>query len=81
MTVAPALESEPRDIVKMRETRNLSRPLFAQILNVSPVTLRKRESGERKLSGAALHLLETMQRLPGLLLPRLRAWAYGLSKS
>lgn len=60
--VAPAPKFTPTHIVKLRETRNLSRPLFAQILNVPAITVRKWESGERKPSGAALRLLEIMQR-------------------
>ena len=66
--IAPAPELKPKDIIKLREARNLSRPLFAQILNVPPVTVRKWESGERKPSGAALRLLEIMQRKPEALL-------------
>jgi len=66
--VAPAPKFSPTEIVKLREARNLSRPLFAQILNVPSVTVRKWESGERKPSGAALRLLEVMQKTPELLL-------------
>ncbi|MCK9590285.1 MAG: helix-turn-helix domain-containing protein [Terrimicrobiaceae bacterium] len=66
--VASAPKFTPSQIVKLRETRKLSRPLFAQILNVPPVTVRKWESGERKPSGAALRLLEIMQIQPEALL-------------
>lgn len=55
-------------IVKLREDRNLSRSLFAQILNVPDVTVRKWESGERKPSGAALRLLQIMQTQPEALM-------------
>ncbi len=65
----PAPRFTPDAIVQIREARNLSRPVFAQILNVPPVTVRKWESGERKPSGAALRLLEIMQRQPDALLP------------
>ena len=66
--VASAPNFTPSQIVKLRETRKLSRPLFAQILNVPPVTVRKWESGERKPSGAALRVLEIMQLQPETLL-------------
>jgi transcriptional regulator with XRE-family HTH domain len=42
--------------------------LFAQLLNVPPVTVRKWESGERNPSGAALRLLEIMRSRPEALL-------------
>ncbi len=58
----------PDQIVELREASQLSRPLFAQVLNVPAVTVRKWESGERKPSGAALRLLEIMQRQPETLL-------------
>lgn len=63
----PAPKFTPKDIAKLRQTRNLSRPLFAPILNLPTVTVRKRESGEQKPSGAALRLLEIMQRHPDAL--------------
>lgn len=66
--VASAPKFSPSQIVKLRETQKLSRPLFAQILNVPPVTVRKWESGERKPSGAALRLLQVMQTQPETLL-------------
>lgn len=62
--VTPAPKFTPAEIVELREARNLSRPLFAQLLNVPPVTVRKWESGERNPSGAALRLLEMMRSRP-----------------
>jgi putative transcriptional regulator len=64
----PAPKFTPAQIVKLREERKLSRPLFARILNVPDVTVRKWESGERKPSGAALRLLQIMQSQPETLL-------------
>lgn len=64
----PAPKFTPAQIVKLREERKLSRPLFARILNVPDVTVRKWESGERKPSGAALRLLQVMQTEPDTLL-------------
>jgi putative transcriptional regulator len=66
--VTPAPKFTPAEIVEFREARNLSRPLFAQLLNVPPVTVRKWESGERNPSGAALRLLEIMRSRPEALL-------------
>jgi DNA-binding transcriptional regulator YiaG len=64
----PAPKFTPEQIVKLREERELSRPLFARLLNVPDVTVRKWESGERKPSGAALRLLEVMRSTPEALL-------------
>ena len=66
--VTRAPKFTPAEIVELREARNLSRPLFAQLLNVPPVTVRKWESGERNPSGAALRLLEIMRSRPEALL-------------
>jgi DNA-binding transcriptional regulator YiaG len=66
--VSPAPKFSPVEIVELREARKLSRPLFARILNVPVVTVRKWESGERMPSGAALRLLEVMRTRPDALL-------------
>jgi putative transcriptional regulator len=66
--VAPVPKFSPAEIVELREGRKLSRPLFAQILNVPVVTVRKWESGERIPSGAALRLLQVMRTRPDALL-------------
>ena len=58
----------PSDIVELREASHLSRPLFAQVLNVPAITVRKWETGERNPSGAALRLLEIMKINPKVLL-------------
>ena len=66
--LAPAPKFSPTEIVELREAHKLSRPLFAGILNVPVVTVRKWESGERMPSGAALRLLEVMRSRPEALL-------------
>jgi putative transcriptional regulator len=66
--VAPVPTFSPTDIVALREARKLSRPLFARILNVPVVTVRKWESGERIPTGAALRLLQIMRTRPDALL-------------
>ena len=50
--VNPAAKFTPAEIVELREARNLSRPLFAQLLNVPPVTVAN-GSPRRNPSGAA----------------------------
>jgi DNA-binding transcriptional regulator YiaG len=66
--MAPAPRFSPAEIVELREARKLSRSLFARILNVPVVTIRKWESGERTPSGAALRLLQVMNGRPEALL-------------
>ena len=66
--LAPAPKFSPTEIVELREAHKFSRPLFAGILNVPVVTVRKWESGERMPSGAALRLLEVMRSRPEALL-------------
>jgi putative transcriptional regulator len=66
--VAPVPRFSPEELVELREVRKLSRPLFARILNVPVVTVRKWESGERIPSGAALRLLQVMRTRPEALL-------------
>jgi putative transcriptional regulator len=66
--VARAPRFSPIEILKLREARQMSRPLFARVLNVPVVTIRKWESGERTPSGAALRLLEVMRSQPETLL-------------
>lgn len=66
--VAAVPRFSPAGIVELREARKLSRPLFAQILNVPVVTIRKWEYGERIPSGAALRLLQVMRARPDALL-------------
>ncbi len=66
--IKPAPQFSPDEIVELRENSQLSRPLFAHVLNVPSVTIRKWESGERKPSGAALRLLEIMRVQPKALL-------------
>ena len=66
--LAPVPRFSPAEIVQLREGRELSRPLFARILNVPVVTVRKWESGNRRPSGAALRLLQVMRARPDALL-------------
>ena len=57
----------PEQIRAVRIRTNLSQTVFAQILSVSPSTVRQWEQGSRTPNGAAQVLLELMQRQPNVL--------------
>ena len=59
-------------IVVIRKRMNLSQTVFAQILNVSPSSIRQWEQGKRKPSGSTMVLLELLQKDPMLLNYRLK---------
>lgn len=67
-TVAPAPLWQSRQIADLRQGLNLSQPVFAQALNVSPETVRAWEQGKRSPEGAALRLLEVAHRYPEALM-------------
>lgn len=60
ITEAPSFD--PADIRKVRESNNLSQPVFAAYLNVSRSTIEKWESGDKHPTGAALRLLSVVSR-------------------
>ena len=45
-------------IQKIRKMVNVSQPVFAKFLNVSPSTIKKWENGEKHPNGASLRLLQ-----------------------
>ncbi len=49
-------------IRQLRDTNNLSQPVFASYLNVSRSTVEKWESGDKRPNGAALRLLSVVSR-------------------
>jgi putative transcriptional regulator len=51
----------PKQIKQLRLDNRVSQPVFAKYLNVSPVTVKKWESGEKHPSGAALKLLSIVK--------------------
>lgn len=59
---APALSAQ--DVQRIRETLQLSQPVFAALLNVPTVTATSWEKGRRKPSGAALRLLQIARTHP-----------------
>ncbi|WP_262423120.1 helix-turn-helix domain-containing protein [Brevundimonas denitrificans] len=56
----PPIDAE--DIKRLRESNNVSQPVFARYLNTSESTVEKWESGAKKPSGAALKLLSIVQK-------------------
>jgi putative transcriptional regulator len=53
---------EPRQIKKLRESNNVSQPVFARFLNTSESTVEKWETGAKRPSGMALKLLAIVQK-------------------
>jgi len=53
---------EPGKIKQIRESQNVSQPVFARYLNTSESTIEKWESGAKRPSGMALKLLNIVQK-------------------
>ena len=53
---------EPAEIKTLRETNNVSQPVFARYLNTSESTVEKWEAGAKRPSGMALKLLTIVQK-------------------
>jgi putative transcriptional regulator len=53
---------EPERIKQIRESQNVSQPVFARYLNTSESTVEKWESGAKKPSGMALKLLDIVEK-------------------
>lgn len=69
----PDVEFSPEKISKIRKKMNLSQAVFADILNVSPSSIRQWEQGKRTPSGSTQVLLELLEKSPHLLDYRLTA--------
>lgn len=52
----------PVEIKRLRESNNVSQPVFARYLNTSESTVEKWETGAKKPSGMALKLLTIIQK-------------------
>lgn len=59
---SPVHALRPEEIKVIREKTHVSQPIFAAFLNVSPSTVKKWETGEKKPSGIALKLLNIVER-------------------
>ena len=60
LTVPSAIE--PAQIKRIRESNNVSQPVFARYLNTSESAVEKWETGAKKPSGMALKLLAVVQK-------------------
>src|SRR5262245_47972909 len=59
---------QPVDIRRMRKQAKLSQERFADILGISPATLRNWEQGRREPEGPAQRLLQVARNNPGVVL-------------
>lgn len=59
-------------IKEIRKRKNLSQTLFAQLLNVSPSSVRQWEQGKRTPKGSTKVLLELLDKFPHILDYRIR---------
>ena len=71
--VSPAPAYRATRIAMVRERLQLSQPVFAAALNVSPETVKKWEQGTREPDGAALRLLELVEAHPEWIAERVTA--------
>lgn len=75
----PAPELDAADVRKIRQDLEISQPVFAAVLNVSPETVKSWEQGKAPPGGAAARLLQIVQLRPDVLratiLPRKQAAA------
>jgi len=62
LCLEPIKQMKPREVKKLRLREHVSQPVFAMLLNVSPSSIKKWESGENAPSGAALRLLEIIDK-------------------
>ena len=60
LAVPPPLA--PQQIKELRESNNVSQPVFARYLNTSASTVEKWETGAKRPSGTALKLLAIVQK-------------------
>ena len=63
----PEIEFSPEKISLLRKKMNVSQSVFAEILNVSPSSIRQWEQGKRTPSGSTKVLLELLEKSPHLL--------------
>lgn len=60
--LAETKELSPTEIKRLRERYHVSQPVFALYLNTSESTIEKWESGAKRPSGAALKLLNVVEK-------------------
>lgn len=62
LCLEPIKKMKPKDVKKVRLREHVSQPVFAMLLNVSPSAVKKWETGENEPSGAALRLLQIIDK-------------------
>lgn len=62
LCVEPAAEMNKTDIKRIRLNEKVSQTVFAKYLNISPSTVQKWETGEKKPSGIALRFLHVVNK-------------------
>jgi len=62
LCLEPIKKMKPSDVKKVRLREHVSQPIFAALLNVSPSAVKKWETGENTPSGAALRLLQIINK-------------------
>jgi putative transcriptional regulator len=62
LCLEPIKKIKPKDVKKVRLREHMSQPVFAMLLNVSPSAVKKWETGENTPSGAALRLLQIIDK-------------------
>jgi putative transcriptional regulator len=70
--VKPPPQYDAKRIREIRDHMELSQPVFAAALNVSPETIRAWEQGKREPDGPTLRLLEVAEQHPEVFLDKLR---------
>ena len=73
--VDPPPQYGAKRIRRIRDQMDLSQPVFAAALNVSPETIRAWEQGKREPDGPTLRLLEVAEEHPDVFLEKIRARA------
>lgn len=63
----PAPELDAADVRKIRQDLEISQPVFAAVLNVSPETVKAWEQGKAPPGGAAARLLQIVQLRPDVI--------------
>ena len=62
----PVPDISPKELIQLRETRNLSRGLFARYLRTNPRTLENWEQGRAKPNAQAALLISLVERYPDM---------------
>jgi putative transcriptional regulator len=62
LCLEPVAELAPEEIKTIRVRIRMSQPVFARLINASPSTVQKWESGEKHPSGIALKMLHIIKK-------------------